>query len=99
MSKKPKKIDKPSLRPVYICGATAEDINKAFETGDIIKICEAIGVATRLANVSAIAKRTGIARTSVYRAFQVGRLPNFSTVLSVLDAMDLQLRVMARKND
>jgi hypothetical protein len=64
MSKKPKKIDKPSLRPVYICGATAEDINKAFETGDIIKICEAIGVATRLANVSAIAKRTGIVRWS-----------------------------------
>ena len=83
----PKKIDMASQ---------AEDINEAFETGDIDKICEAIGVATRLHNVSVIAKQTGLARPSVYRAFRSGRLPNFSTVLSVLDAMGLQLRVTAR---
>ncbi|MDE5446360.1 putative addiction module antidote protein [Bradyrhizobium sp. CSA207] len=66
----------------------------AFEAGDIADICRAIEDATRLHNISELARRSGIVRTSLYRAFAGGKAhPNFSTVLSVLHAMGFQLHV------
>jgi DNA-binding phage protein len=49
-----------------------------------------------LHNVSDIAKKAGLERTSLYRAFRdtQQRHPNFSTVLNVLDALGLQLKVV-----
>jgi probable addiction module antidote protein len=47
----------------------ADYINQAFETSDIVGICEAISAATHLHNISDIAKKSGIERPSVYRAF------------------------------
>ncbi|WP_409241846.1 DNA-binding protein [Bradyrhizobium sp. NC92] len=47
-------------------------------------------------NVSEIATNTGLQRTSIYRAFGTERIPKFSTVLAVLTAMDLELRVAPR---
>jgi probable addiction module antidote protein len=68
---------------------SADYLNHAFETSDIDEICEAIGVVTHRHNISDIAKRAGIERSSLYRAFAGGpKHPNFKTVLSVLDAMD-----------
>jgi probable addiction module antidote protein len=72
-------------------------INKAFKSSDIVAICHAIGDATRLHNISDIAKKAGIERPSIYRAFSGQQFPNFSTVLSVLDAMGFQLRVTPRR--
>jgi probable addiction module antidote protein len=72
----------------------ADCINRAFETLDIAEICQAIGAATRLHNISDIAHKSGIERQSVYRAFTGGpQHPNFKTVLSVLDAMGFRLHV------
>ena len=69
-----------------------------FETLDIAEICQAIGAATRLHNISDIAKKAGIERPSVYRAFSgKKKFPNFNTVLNVLDAMDFQLQVRVRR--
>jgi hypothetical protein len=42
----------------------ADYINHAFETSDIVGICEAIGAATHLHNISDIAKKSGIERSS-----------------------------------
>ena len=59
--------------------AIAERINAAFETGDIAEICRAIEVATRQHNVADLARRAGIERTSLYRAFAGGeKHPNYS---------------------
>jgi probable addiction module antidote protein len=75
----------------------ADCINCAFETSDIAEICQAIGAATRLHNISDIAQKSGIERQSVYRAFTGGpQHPNFKTVLSVLDAMGFRLHVTVR---
>jgi probable addiction module antidote protein len=76
---------------------SADYLNHAFETSDIAEICKAIGAVTHCYNISDIAKKAGIERSSLYRAF-AGRPkhPNFKTVLSVLDAMGFQLHVTAR---
>jgi DNA-binding phage protein len=43
----------------------ADRINRAFATSDITAICHA----TRLHNISELARDTEIERTSIYRAF------------------------------
>jgi probable addiction module antidote protein len=58
-----------------------------------IALCEAIGAAAKIHDIQRIAEQAKIARTSVYRAFSGPRLPRFQTVLHVLDAMGLQMRV------
>jgi probable addiction module antidote protein len=84
---------RPSRREV------ADRINRAFETSDIAEICQAIGTAIHLYNISDIAKQSGLERPTIYRAFTRGsKHPNFKTVLSVLDAMGFQLQVTVRRN-
>ena|SRR6266480_6261189 len=76
---------------------SADYLNHAFETSDIAEICKAIGVVTHRHNISDIAKKAGIERSSLYRAFAGSpNHPNFKTVLSVLDAMGFQLHVTVR---
>jgi probable addiction module antidote protein len=79
---------------------SADYLNHAFETSDIAEICKAIGVVTHRHNVSDIAKKAGIQRSSLYRAF-VGspKHPNFMTVQGVLDALGFQLHVTARGHE
>ena len=95
MTDKPPKL---SIRPQSSRREIADYINHAFETSDVVGICEAIGAATHLHNMSDIAKKSGIERPSLYRAFS-GRPtgPNFKTVLSVLDAMGFRLKVTVRR--
>jgi probable addiction module antidote protein len=76
---------------------SADYLNHAFETSDIAEICKAIGVVARQHNISDVAKKAGIERSSLYRAFAGSpKHPNFKTVLSVLDALGFQLHVTAR---
>jgi probable addiction module antidote protein len=87
-----------SVRPLSQRQAAADCINQALETSDIAEICHAIGAATHLHNMSDIARKSGIERASLYRAFSGGPTgPNFKTVLSVLDAMGFRLKVTVRR--
>lgn len=74
----------------------AGHINKAFESTDISTICRAIWDAIEMHNITYIAEKAGLQRSSIYRAFGGEQRPNFSTLLSVLTAMDLQLSVAPR---
>jgi len=76
----------------------ADRINRAFATSDITA-CRAIGDATRLHNISDIAREAELERTSIYRAFAGEKLLNFSTVLRILDAMGFQLKVTERRGN
>ena len=87
----------PIIGPLFSRKEMEDRINKAFKSSDIVAICHAIGDATRLHNISDIAKKARIERPSVYRAFGGQRSPNLSTVLSVLDAMGFQLKVTQRR--
>ena len=49
--------------------AAADCINLALKKSDIVKICHSIGAATRLYNISDLAKKSGVARPSIHRAF------------------------------
>jgi len=89
----PEKPDKPIMSPESSRSEIAECINNAFKSADIVAIYQAIGDATRLHNVSDIAKKANLGRTSIYRAFRGRQSPNFLTVLSVLDAMGFQLSI------
>jgi probable addiction module antidote protein len=69
-------------------------LNEAFHSGDVDRIAQAIGIAAKTHDISDVAKRAGLARTSVYRSFAgEGRYPNLTTVVQVLAAMGLGLKV------
>jgi probable addiction module antidote protein len=96
MSEKPVKLE---IGPQSSRLEIADYINRAFATRDITAICHAIGDATRLHNISDIARNAGIERPSVYRAFGGSSLPNFTTVVNILGAMGFQLRVTQRRGN
>jgi probable addiction module antidote protein len=77
--------------------AAADCINRALEKSDVAEICHAIAAATRLYNISDLAKKSGLSRPSIHRAFAGDpSKPNFTTVFNVLDAMGFQLHVTLR---
>jgi probable addiction module antidote protein len=72
----------------------ADELNSAFATAEPSTICKAIGERLANFNIAELARQTGLGRQSIYRAFKTNtQLPNFSTVLAVLSAMGLQLKV------
>jgi probable addiction module antidote protein len=71
-----------------------EFLNAAFDSGDVDRISQAIGTAAKVHNISDVAKRARLNRTSVYRAFAGrGTYPNLTTVVHILGAMGLGLKV------
>ena len=88
------KRDRLSVGALSSRSEIAVHINKAFKSSDIVAICQAIGDAIHLHNISDISKKAGIERPTIYRAFGGGQQsPNLSTLLGVLDAMGFQLKV------
>jgi probable addiction module antidote protein len=77
----------------------ADRISRAFATSDITAICHAIGDATRLHNISDIARQAELERTSIYPALPAKNFQIFQTVLRILDAMGFQLKVTERRGN
>jgi probable addiction module antidote protein len=72
----------------------AELLNPALETSDLRAICSTFGEIIRAQeNVAEFARRIQIGRTRLYRSFMGDRSPEFTTVLTILQAFGLQLRV------
>jgi probable addiction module antidote protein len=90
--------NKPERPNADLSENNEDRINTALQSSDVIAICKAIGDALRQHNISDIAKRAGLSRTSIYRAFGRQQSPNLSTVLRILDAMGLQLKVTQRRH-
>ena len=93
------KFVETTIEPQSSRSDIVDRINRAFAGSDMSAICNAIGDATRLHNISEIAREAGMERTSIYRAFAGAKLPNFTTVLKVLDAMGFQLKVTQRRGN
>lgn len=72
-------------------------LNKAFETAEITEVCGAIDELIRLQSISRIAQQSGIERAHLYNAFSSQRGPRLSTVISVLQAIGLQLLVKPKQ--
>ena len=91
------KRTKPVVGPNSSRDAMAAHISHALATSDIVRISRAIRNVILLHPVADLAKKSGVERTSLYRAFNGKQYPHFTTVLSVLDALGLQLKVTARE--
>jgi probable addiction module antidote protein len=76
---------------------TESDINGfiklAVEEGDPQLIAHALGIAARAKNMTAVAKKIGMTRAGLYRALSGSSKPSFDTVLKVIHALGLKLRI------
>lgn len=72
-------------------------LNRAFKSGDVERVCLAIGTAVKAYSIADVARKSGLSRPTVYRAFAgSGAYPNLTTVVGVLDAMGLRLKVITK---
>lgn len=76
---------------------TEEDIahylEAVFEDGDPALITHALGVIARAKGMSKIARAAGLGRESLYKALSPEGNPEFVTVLKVMRALGLKLKV------
>jgi probable addiction module antidote protein len=68
-------------------------VNAALAAGSPTSVVEALGAFARMRGMSRVAKETGLARESLYRALGSGGNPEFATILKVLLSMGLRLKV------
>ncbi len=78
---------------------TDEDITHyleaVFEDGDPRLVAAALGDVARAKGMAQIAKAAGLGRESLYKALSPERNPEFATVLKVMRALGLKLKVAA----
>lgn len=60
--------------------------------GDAAFVARALGAISRAKGMSCVARDAGLSRESLYKALSGERVPNFSTVLKVVNALGLRLR-------
>ncbi len=70
-------------------------LEAVFEDGDIAEISAALGDIARAKGMAAIAAKTGLGRTSLYKALSPEGHPEFETILKVMKALDLELQVVS----
>jgi probable addiction module antidote protein len=73
----------------------AEYLDVVFEDGDPALIAHALGDIARAKGVARIAKTAGLGRESLYKALSAKGNPEFATVLKVIHALGLKLKVAA----
>jgi probable addiction module antidote protein len=73
----------------------AEYLEAVFEDGDPALITHALGVVARAKGMSQIAQAAGLGRESLYKALSPDGNPEFATVLKVVRALGLKLKVAA----
>lgn len=70
-------------------------LNAVFEEDDPALIAHALGVVARAEGMGEIAKQAGLTRPSLYKALSEDGRPEFSTVLKVIRALGLKLKIAA----
>lgn len=95
--------DKPTLKTIPWDSAqylrTKEDIadylEAVLEIGDPVLLNHSLGIIARSKGMTQIAKTTGLGRESLYKALSKEGNPEFITVLKVIHALGLKLKVAA----
>ena len=67
-----------------------------LESGDTAFIAHSIGVIARARGMSQIAKKSGLSRESLYKALSGEGNPEFSTIIRVLQALELKFSITAQ---
>jgi probable addiction module antidote protein len=73
----------------------AHYLEAVFEDGDPNLVAAALGDVARAKGMAQIAKAAGLGRESLYKALSPEGNPEFSTVLKVMRALGLKLKVAA----
>ena len=68
-------------------------LEAVFEENDPALIARALGVVARAKGMTEVAREAGLTRASLYKALSDDGNPAFSTVLSVISALGLSLKV------
>lgn len=71
--------------------AIAEYISQVLEDGDQDELLRAVGYIAKAKGMTQISRETGLGRESLYKTFQEGAEPKFSTVMKVMKAIGLNL--------
>jgi probable addiction module antidote protein len=69
-------------------------LNEALAHGDATTIMNALGAIARYRGMTQVARKTGLARESLYRSLDAKGNPEFATVLKVLSSIGLRLEAM-----
>ena len=72
-------------------------LEAAFEDGDPALIAAALGDIARARGMTKVAADAGLGRESLYKALSPNGNPEFATVLKVMKALGLVLRVSATR--
>ena len=73
----------------------ARYLEAAFEDGDPALVAHALGVVARARGMSKVAQASGLGRESLYKALSPDGNPGLATVLRVMHALGLRLKVAA----
>ena len=73
--------------------AIADFLSAAFETNDPGYVAHALGVAARAKGMTEVARRTGLSREQLHRAFSGDGNLSLRTTLAVLQAVGIRLVV------
>ncbi len=74
--------------------AISEYLSQVLADGDTNELLVALGHIARVKGMTEIAKKTGLGRESLYKTFQEGTKPKFETIVKVLDAFGVRLKVV-----
>jgi len=72
-------------------------LEAALKEKDPALISAVLGDIARAKGMAQIAEKTGLGRTSLYKALSPDGHPEFETILKVVDALGLEFRVMPVK--
>jgi probable addiction module antidote protein len=75
--------------------AQMELLADAFETRNGAYIADALGIVARARGMTGIAKEAGVTREALYRALREDGDPKLTTLLGVLKALGVKLKVEA----
>ncbi len=92
---KPKTVPWDSARYLQTKEDIADYLEAVLEDGDPGLITHALGVIARSKGMAEIGRATGLGRESLYKALSARGNPEFATVLKVIHALGLKLKVAA----
>jgi probable addiction module antidote protein len=75
----------------------AELLNDAFESGNAAYIASALGTIARARGMSDLARGAGVTREALYKALSTKGDPKLTTVLGVLNTLDIKLSARPAK--
>ena len=73
----------------------ADYLEAVLEDGDPALVAHALGIIARAKGMAKIARATGLGRESLYKALSANGNPELATVLKVMRALGLKLKVAA----